>query len=120
MHPEHYGHVVQGYTADQLERMLREVNLTPVRRGAYSRFFTELAEFAINFGYVKILARRRKGPPVPAGTIAPASAEQLRAVERTYRLYAMIYPFVRAFSSLDAMVPGRGGYAVAVTARKAG
>jgi hypothetical protein len=78
-----------------------------------------LAEFAINFGYVKILARRKKGPRVETGTIAPASADQLRAVERTYRMYAMIYPFVRAFSSLDTLVPGRGGYAVAVTARKA-
>ena len=118
MHPRHYGHVVQGYTAAQLERMLQEVSLNPERRGAYSRFFTELAEFAINFGYVKILARRKKGPPVQTGTIAPGSADQLRAVERTYRMYAMIYPFVRAFSSLDALVPGRGGYAVAVTARK--
>jgi hypothetical protein len=99
--------------------MLGEVSLTPERRGAYSRFFTELAEFAINFGYVKILARRKKGPPVQTGTIAPGSADQLRAVERTYRMYAMIYPFVRAFSSLDWLVPGRGGYAVAVTARKA-
>jgi SAM-dependent methyltransferase len=119
MHPQHYGHVVQGYTAAELERMLREVDLTPERRGAYSRFFTELAEFAINFGYVKILARRAQGPRVETGTIAPSSADQLRAVERTYRMYAMIYPFVRAFSSLDALVPGRGGYAVAVTARKA-
>jgi SAM-dependent methyltransferase len=118
MHPRLYGHVVQGYTAAQLERMLREVGLSPERRGAYSRFFTELAEFAINFGYVKILARRKKGPPVQTGTIAPGSADQLRAVERTYRMYAMIYPFVRAFSSLDWLVPGRGGYAVAVTARK--
>ena len=118
MQPEQYGHVVQGYTAAQLEHMLRDVDLTPERRGAYSRFFTELAEFAINFGYVKILARRGKGPAVPTGTIAPGSAEQLRAVERTYRLYAMIYPFVRAFASLDALVPGRGGYAVAVAARK--
>jgi hypothetical protein len=98
--------------------MLREVNLTPERRGAYSRFFTELAEFAINFGYVKILARRKKGPPVQTGTIAPSSADQLRAVERTYRMYAMIYPVVRAFSRLDALVLGRSGYAVAVTARK--
>ena len=119
MQPRQYGHVVQGYTAAQLERMLREVNLTPERRGAYSRFFTELAEFAINFGYVKILARRKKGPPVQTGTIAPSSADQLRAVERTYRMYAMIYPVVRAFSRLDALVPGRSGYAVAVTARKA-
>ena len=120
MHPRHYGHVVQGYTVPELERMLREVGLTPERRGAYSRFFTELAEFAINFGYVKILARRKRGPRVESGTIAPASADQLRAVERTYRLYASIYPFVRAFSSLDILVPGRGGYAVAVTARKPG
>lgn len=120
MHPEQYGHVVQGYTAAELERMLRAVDLTPERRGAYSRFFTELAEFAINFGYVKILARRKKGPPVQTGTIAPGSADQLRAVERTYRMYAMIYPFVRAFASLDALIPGRSGYAVAVTARKAG
>jgi SAM-dependent methyltransferase len=119
MQPRQYGHVVQGYTAAQLERMLREVNLTPERRGAYSRFFTELAEFAINFGYVKILARRKKGPPVQTGTIAPSSADQLRAVERTYRMYATIYPVVRAFSRLDALVPGRSGYAVAVTARKA-
>jgi SAM-dependent methyltransferase len=119
MHPRQYGHVVQGYTAAQLERMLQAVNLTPERRGAYSRFFTELAEFAINFGYVKILARRKKGPPVPTGTIAPGSADQLRAVNRTYHMYAMIYPFVRAFSRLDTLVPGRGGYAVAVAARKA-
>jgi SAM-dependent methyltransferase len=120
MRPRHYGHVVQGYTAAELEHMLREVGLTPERRGAYSRFFTELAEFAINFGYVKILARRRRGPRVESGTIAPASADQLRAVERTYRMYGMVYPLVRTFSSLDALVPGRGGYAVAVTARKAG
>ncbi|HJR15482.1 MAG TPA: methyltransferase domain-containing protein [Gemmatimonadales bacterium] len=119
MHPRNYGHVVQGYTAAELERMLREVGLIPEQRGAYSRFFTELAEFAINFGYVKILARRKRGPRVETGTIAPASADQLRAVERTYRMYAMIYPFVRAFSTLDTIVPGRGGYAVAVTARKA-
>ncbi|HKG32501.1 MAG TPA: methyltransferase domain-containing protein, partial [Gemmatimonadales bacterium] len=118
MHPRHYGHVVQGYTATELERMLQAVGLTPERRGAYSRFFTELAEFAINFGFVKILARRKRGPRVETGTIAPASADQLRAVERTYRMYAMIYPVVRAFSRLDALVPGRSGYAVAVTARK--
>jgi SAM-dependent methyltransferase len=120
MHPKDYGHVVQGYTAAELERMLRDVGLTPERRGAYSRFFTELAEFLINFGYVKVLSRRKRGPRVETGTIAPSSADQLRAVERTYRLYAMIYPFVRAFASLDALVPGRGGYAVAVTARKPG
>jgi len=120
MHPRDYGHVVQGYTTAELERMMADAGLKVVGRGAYSRFFTELAELVINFGYVKVLARRKHQPEVREGTIAPSSEEQLRAVERSYRAYAAVYPLVRAFSALDALVPGTGGYAVAVAARKQG
>ena len=118
MGPAAYGHVVQGYRVDELRRMLSEVGLAPERTGAYAKFFTELAELVINFGYVKILSRRKRGPAVAEGTIAPSSEAQLRAVEKTYRMYAMVYPFIRAFAALDVLVPGRGGYAVAVAARK--
>jgi SAM-dependent methyltransferase len=117
MGPSQYGHVVQGYQASELERMLSGVGLSPAGRGAYSRFFTELAELGINFAYVKILSRRRRSH---GGAIAPTSQRDLAAVEKTYRAYAKIYPFVRAFSSLDKLIPGRGGYAVAVSARKPG
>lgn len=120
MGPDAYGHVVQGYDIRELESMLRSVELRPEASGGYARFFTELAELAINFGYVKILSRRKKGPSVGKGTIAPSSEEQLRAVRKTYRMYSLIYPLVRAFSALDTLIPGRGGYAVAVAARKAG
>lgn len=120
MRPADYGHVVQGYTQRELAAMMREAGLEVVGRGAYARFFTELAELAINFAYVKLLARRKRHPGAKPGTIAPASEEQLRAVEKTYRAYAAVYPLVRAFSSLDALVPGAGGYAVAVAARKPG
>lgn len=118
MGPASYGHVVQGYRTSELRCMLADVGLTPERSGAYAKFFTELVELAINFGYVKVLSRRKGGPAVAAGTIAPNSEAQLKAVARTYRLYAAIYPFVRAVSALDVLVPGRGGYAVAVAARK--
>jgi SAM-dependent methyltransferase len=118
MGPAEYGHVVQGYQSHELEDMLRRVDLLPVARGAYSRFFTELAELALNFAYVKVLSRRTRGPELPKGTIAPSSAEQLRAVQKTYRMYALIHPMFKAFSWLDVLVPGRGGYAVAVAARK--
>jgi SAM-dependent methyltransferase len=118
MGPTSYGHVVQGYRVRELEAMLREAGLRPVHRGAYARFFTELAELAINFAYVKLLSRKKAGPKVAPGTIAPSSEAQLRAVQRTYRIYAMIYPVTRAFSTLDLLVPGRGGYAVAVAAVK--
>jgi SAM-dependent methyltransferase len=118
MGPDEYGHVVQGYQWHELEDMLRLVGLLPVARGAYARFFTELAELALNFAYVKVFSRRQRGPKVPKGTIAPGSADQLRAVQKSYRMYAIIYPLIKVFSSLDAVVPGRGGYAVAVAGRK--
>lgn len=113
-----YGHVVQGYTASELEGMAREVGLLPEARGAYSRFFTEGVELAINFAYVKLLSRKRGGPDVAEGTIAPQTREQLRAVGRSYRAWELVYPLLRAVSALDALLPGGGGYAVAVRARK--
>jgi SAM-dependent methyltransferase len=113
-----YGHVVQGYRAEELAAMMVDAGLEPVGEGAYSRFFTELAELAINFGYVRVLGPLQKRK-APAGVIAPRSAGDLRYVRKTYRLYRSIYPFVRAFAALDALVPGRGGYAVAVAACKA-
>ncbi|MFQ5889859.1 MAG: class I SAM-dependent methyltransferase [Gemmatimonadota bacterium] len=119
MGPEAYGHVVQGYTLTELETMVRDVGLVPEQRGVYSRFFTELVELCINMAYVKVLSRKKKGPRVPAGTIAPRSREQLEAVRKSYRAYSFLYPLVRVISSLDSLIPGRGGYAVAVAARKA-
>lgn len=118
MGPSQYGHVVQGYRPEELEEMLSAVGLTPVSRGAYSRFFTELAELVINFAYVKVLSRKRKGPDVEEGVIAPTNEEQLRSVAKAYRAYSLVYPFVRTFSWLDVLIPGDGGYAVSVVARR--
>ena len=118
MGPASYGHVVQGYRAEELEAMLRTAGLLPVRRGAYARFFTELCELGINFAYVKVLSRRKSQPQPDPGTIAPTTSNQLRSVEKAYRAYAAVYPIVRSVSALDALLPGRGGYAVAVVGRK--
>ena len=118
MGPATYGHVVQGYRIRELEEMFRSVDMSPVASGGYARFFTELAELAINFGYVKVLARKKEHPPVIEGTIAPTSRRELEAVRKEYRLYSLIYPFMYLFSLLDKLIPGRGGYAVAVSGRK--
>jgi SAM-dependent methyltransferase len=118
MGPATYGHVVQGYRVRELEGMFRSVDMRPVANGGYSRFFTELAELAINFGYVKVLARKKEHPPVMEGTIAPTSRRELEAVRKEYRMYSLIYPFMYLFSLFDKLIPGRGGYAVAVSARK--
>jgi SAM-dependent methyltransferase len=117
MRPAQYGHVVQGYTASQLEAQLDGAGLHPESRGAYSRFFTELVEFAINFAYVKLLSRR-EGTQSDSGHIAPTTSGELKSVGKSYRLYSTIYPIIRTVSALDVLIPGRGGYAVAVAARK--
>jgi SAM-dependent methyltransferase len=117
MGPEQYGHVVQGFRREELEGMLVAVGLRPERHGAYARFFTELIELVINFTYLKVLAKgstRRDGP----APIVPGTEGELRAVAKFYRLYSLAYPLVRAFAALDHLLLGRGGYAVAVTARK--
>ncbi len=118
MGPEAYGHVVQGYRIAELEGMLTAVGMKPVGRGGYSRFFTELAELVINFAYVKFLAKKKAHPPAMEGTIAPTSKRELEAVRKEYRMYSLIYPIMYTFSLLDKLIPGRGGYAVAVAARK--
>jgi len=118
MDPAAYGHLVQGFRVEDLEQRLRLVGLRPERRGAYSRFFTELVELAVNFGYVKVAGRLKGGPRPRAGEIAPRDAHQLQSVGGAFRLYRSLFPAIRAFAALDALVPGRGGYAVGVSARR--
>lgn len=117
MTPEVYGHQVQGYTFDQLEEMARSVGLVPESRGAYSKFFTEGLELLINFGYVKVLSRK-KGSQRREGEIAPSNTGELDRVGGAYKFYSTLYPVLNAVSRLDALIPGPGGYAVAVAARK--
>lgn len=117
MTKEHYGHYVIGYNIAQHERMLRAVGLEPVQAGSYSKLFTEMIELAINFAYVKVLARKGKAD-VRQGTIAPGTAAQVKAVDRQYRIYAAAYPVLSAVSKLDLLLFPFTGYAVAVKARR--
>jgi SAM-dependent methyltransferase len=116
MTPEVYGHRVQGYTTAELQAMVRAVGLVPERTGAYSRLFTESIELAINFAYVKLL--RGRGEEGGGDGIAPTSSGDLGEVKGAYRLYARVFPLLRAVAALDHLIPGKGGYAVAVAARK--
>jgi hypothetical protein len=118
MNREKYGHVVWGYTVRQHEEMLSAVGFDPVTSGSYSRFFTELIELSINFMYVSVLPRKKTR--AASGQIAPSTRDQLRAVEKQYRLYAAVYPVLLAISKLDLLLPFTTGYAVSVVARRKG
>ncbi len=118
MTPEVYGHRVQGYTHGELEAMARAVGLEPVARGAYARFFTESIELAINLAWVKVLGRSPEGKAPKEGEIAPSDAAGLRKAGGAWGLYRRVFPLIRLVASLDRLIPGRGGYAVAIEARK--
>jgi 2-polyprenyl-3-methyl-5-hydroxy-6-metoxy-1,4-benzoquinol methylase len=119
MTKEKYGHVVIGYNVRQHERMLSEAGLSPISSGSYSKFFTEMLELTINFAFVMVLARKkRQSIVIKEGTIAPASRDQLRSVEKQVRIYSLVYPILLAVSKLDVLLPFFTGYAVSVVSTK--
>jgi SAM-dependent methyltransferase len=117
MRPEDYGHYVVGFDASQLESQLERVGLEPYREASYSKFFTEMLELAINFVYVKVLSKRSK-VKVEQGQIAPQNIDQVKSIEKTYKLYSWLYPIFLVISKLDFLDRSRRGYAVIVAARK--
>ncbi len=114
---EKYGHVRDGFSIAELSSLMRQAHLEPHRAVTFSRFFTELLELGINYVYVQKLAKR-SDTPVRAGTIAPATSEQLRSVRTTYWLYSSIYPLVWGVSQLDRLLPFTSGYVVVVEGTK--
>jgi hypothetical protein len=117
MRKEAYGHVVDGYDVPALERQLEAVALRPQASSSYSGFFTEIAELAINFAFVKLMARRGN-VKAQTGQIAPQNREQMKSVGKSYRIYSWLYPLILGMTSLDRLWPSRRGYAVIVVATK--
>lgn len=116
MVPEVYGHTRAGYTVPELQAALQQADLQPTASGGYSRFFTEMVELIVNFGYVFVLSRK-KGKAKP-GQIAPATSGELKKHGAAYRLYSLLFPIMRLISKLDRLLPAKGDGAVIVVAQK--
>ena len=116
MTPEVYGHTRAGYTVAELSDALRKSGLEPKVTGGYSRFMTEMIELAINFGYVRVLAKRHGG--AQPGHIAPVSAGELKTHGLAYKMYSFFFPIAQAISLLDNLLPARTNNAVIVSAQK--
>lgn len=117
MTTEAYGHRRVGIQIAELKSVMQESQIEPKAESTFSRLFTEMLELSINFAYVKILAKRSKAQ-VESGQIAPATSEQLKSVEKTYKLYSLIYPIYWLISKLDALLFFTEGYVVVVEGRR--
>lgn len=113
MTKEKYGHIREGFSSEELNSLMVNAKLNPVKKRTFSRFFTEMLELSINFLYVQILSKRNK-TKVEEGTIAPATEEQLKSIEKTYKIYSLIYPFFKSVSLLDYFLFFTKGYVVIV------
>jgi 2-polyprenyl-3-methyl-5-hydroxy-6-metoxy-1,4-benzoquinol methylase len=116
MTPEVYGHTRAGYTVAELSDALRRAGLHPKSSGGYSRFVTEMIELVINFGYVRVLAKKRSG--AQSSHIAPVSSGELKTHGIAYKIYSLVFPLAWATSRLDNLLPARTNNAVIVTALK--
>lgn len=116
MTPEVYGHTRAGYTVAELSDSIRTAGLLPKNSGGYSRFVTEMIELVINFGYVRVLSKKRGG--AQPGHIAPVSSGELKTHGMAYRIYSLIFPILWWISLLDNLLPAKMDNAVIVTAIK--
>jgi SAM-dependent methyltransferase len=117
MTPAVYGHTRAGYTDAELSEAVAATGLTPTSHSGYSRFFTEIVELTVNFGYVFVLSRKKADAP---GTIAPASSGDLKTHGLAYKLYSVLYPAMAFVSRLDRLLPASTNNAVIVKALKEG
>jgi SAM-dependent methyltransferase len=128
-----YGHKRVGLTSAEIEALMSAAGVQPLRTRSFSRFFTEMLELTINFLYVKVLRKKDSGqitaadePHRQAGPhqhgehaeIAPATADQLSKVRRSYRIYSVIFPLYWLISQLDRLLFFQEGYCVVVDGRR--
>jgi ubiquinone/menaquinone biosynthesis C-methylase UbiE len=116
MTPEVYGHTRAGYTVAELSDSISKAGLQPKNSGGYSRFVTEMIELVINFGYVRVLAKKRGG--AQPGHIAPVSSGELKTHGLAYKVYSFLFPVMWVVSLLDNLFSARTNNAVVVTALK--
>lgn len=116
MTPEVYGHTRAGYTVAELSDSIGKAGLQVQDSGGYSRFVTEMIELVINFGYVRVLAKKRGG--AQPGHIAPVSSGELKTHGMAYKIYSFLFPIMWTVSMLDRLFPARTNNAVIVTALK--
>ena len=105
-----HGHLRPGYTPDTV-RVLLGASFELEAHGTYSRFFSELVDTAINWAVERLGKKSSAKGMLVTGDDVRKHAKLLRA-------WSVAYPFVRAVSWLDSLLPWTSGYMLIVSARR--
>jgi hypothetical protein len=109
---EKHGHLRPGYTLTTLEKLL-ENKFTFVRSRTYSKFFSELIDIVM----VSFVTRVKQGNNGHSKKGQFLTQQDFQASASMFRVYSLVYPFIRLFSMLDALLFFRSGYMLIVSAQ---
>ncbi|HVR69886.1 MAG TPA: class I SAM-dependent methyltransferase [Vicinamibacteria bacterium] len=111
---EKHGHVRPGYTAEGLRALLdASGRFSWNGHRTYSRAFSETIDLAINWGIARL------GKEHSAKGMVVTGRDVLRH-RNAFRAFAVVYPAIRAFSSLDQLIPWAPGYMLIASANRLG
>jgi 2-polyprenyl-3-methyl-5-hydroxy-6-metoxy-1,4-benzoquinol methylase len=109
---EKHGHLRPGYTLQGLETLLGDKFLL-VKSSTYSKFFSELIDIAV----ISLVSRIKKedGEDSKKGMII--TDQDIERSSFMFGFYSVVYPFIRLFSMLDALLFFRSGYMLIASAQ---
>ncbi|TSC64693.1 MAG: type 12 methyltransferase [Parcubacteria group bacterium Gr01-1014_106] len=114
---ESHGHVVEGFSKQALQPLLRDVGLHATVLEPFSKFFTEAVELAYNGAYFLNNARRQQTTGYNLA-LSPASSADVRRHAWAFPLLRVAAPFLRGISLLDGVLPLGPGYEYGIVAMK--
>jgi SAM-dependent methyltransferase len=109
---EKHGHLRPGYTVELLDKVMGQA-FTRQSARTYSKFFSELIDTLIVFG----VSRLQKGKQEQSKKGLFVTGQDLKANQKMFRAYSLIYPIVWFFAKLDSLLVFSSGYMLIVTAR---
>jgi SAM-dependent methyltransferase len=111
---EWHGHLRPGYTVDGLRDLLGpEFRIEHAR--TYSRAFSETIDLVTNAVFDRMKGRKTTPDENSKGTVVTSADVAKHGA--AFRLLGITYPFLYAFSRLDALMPFQSGYKLIVRAR---
>lgn len=108
-----HGHVRPGYTEAQLFDVLKD-GFDVQEMHTYSRFFVEVIDTI-----VRSLAERKMAPVDGDDAKGPMiTGDDYHTMEKTFKAYRLVYPFLLAASFLDALIFFTKGYKLIAQAKR--
>jgi SAM-dependent methyltransferase len=109
---EKHGHLRPGYTVPELRSVVEASGKFAWKEArTYSRSFSEGVDIAINLAVSSLGKGHSKKGMVVTG-------QDLGRHQHAFRAYAVVYPVLKAVSSLDALLPRAPGYMLVAAATR--